>query len=256
MRTLGIVIPAFRPECGRLSAFVRALEEQLSPAEILIELDDPLPGTVEALSDLPASVDVVPYRRGKGAAITAGFEALDTDVLAFVDADGSTPTPSVAAMIEPVREGRAAVGIGSRRHPDAAVEGHQTRIRRRMGDAFAWLARRLLAADLYDYQCGAKAITADAWAEVRQHLYEPGFAWDVEFVAISAALGYRIEGVPVTWRDQPESTVSPIRTALSLGRSLVAVRRRANRLHNSHLSALPAPDESTALVDREFETER
>ncbi|MFD1512192.1 glycosyltransferase [Halomarina rubra] len=250
MPSVGVVVPAYRPNVEQLSAYVHALDERLAPTEIRIELDAADPETRRALGDLPVSVGAVSHRRGKGAAITAGFEHLETDILAFVDADGATPVESVADVLAPLVEGTSTVAIGSRRHPDATVLSHQTRARRRMGDAFAWVAGRLLDVDIYDFQCGAKAITAEAWAAVRTHIYEPGFAWDVEFVAVSEALGYDLVEVPVTWCDQPNSTVDPIDAAVEMGRALVVARHRALRLqdHRFH-GAFPAT--TPALVDRE-----
>jgi len=272
-RSLGLVVPAYQPDVDRLVSYVRSCRARLDPAAVRIELDAPDPGVTERLREaLPEAVVAVAHeRRGKGAAITAGFEALTrgqgtasgpsggdadsrdaVDCLAFADADGSTPPGSLAAIIAPVADGRADLAVGSRRHPDAEVAGHQTLARRRLGDAFAWLARRLLSADCYDYQCGAKAITADAWLTVRPHLYEAGFAWDVELIAMTAALGLRVEEVPIEWEDQPGSTVDPVDTAVSLGTALLVARHRAKRLQDSRLHdaiARTRADE-TALVDR------
>jgi len=252
-RSVGVVVPAFRPDVERLRSYVGSLDEQLSPAAVRIELDDPEPDLVSRLEDLPATVNAVPYRRGKGAAITAGFEALGTDVLAFADADGSTGADSLADVIGPVADGRADLAVGSRRHPEADVRGHQTFARRFLGDAFAWLAGRLLDASLYDYQCGAKAIDAETWSAVRQHLYDPGFAWDVELVAMTAALDRRVVEVPIEWEDMPGSTVSPVRTSLKMGRALFSARHRAKRLRDSRLHAAIAArrDQPTALIDRD-----
>jgi glycosyltransferase involved in cell wall biosynthesis len=251
--TLGLVVPAFRPDVPRLAAYLDALHEAVAPEAVRIELDDPSDEVAAAVADLPADVHAVPYRRGKGAAITAGFEALDTDVLAFVDADGSTPASSVAAVVDPVVADEADLAAGSRRHPDATVASHQTLARRYMGDGFAWLARRLLSVSLYDYQCGAKAISAPGWAAVREHLYEPGFAWDVELLAIAGALDLRVREVPIEWHDQPGSTVSPVRTSIRLGRALLAARHRAKQLRDDRLhTALAARREQpTALVEQE-----
>jgi len=250
--SVGVVLPAYRPVVERLRTYVFALEDALSPAAMRIELDAARPGVREELADLPATVNAVDRRRGKGAAITDGFEALDTDVLAFADADGATPADSIAAVVDAVRDGGAALAVGSRRHPDSVVRSHQTFARRRLGDAFAWGARRLLDAQLYDYQCGAKAITRAAWTDVRDHLYEPGFAWDIELVAMTAALDHRIVEVPVEWEDRPESTVSPMGTSLELGTALFAARHRAKLLRDDPLHSAIANrrSRSTALVDR------
>ena len=251
-RSVGVVVPAYRPDLVRLDGYVRSLDERLAPDEIRIELDAPEPETLDRLRELPVTVNAVDERRGKGAAITAGFEALDTDVVSFADADGSTPVDSFADVIEPVSIGEADLSVGSRRHPDATITSHQTFARRRLGDVFAWFARRLLEPSLYDYQCGAKALTRDSWTSVREHLYEPGFAWDIELVTVGAALGYRIAEVPVVWEDQPGSTVSPVNASLRLGRGLLVSRHRGKVIANEgihpllHSTSRPRP----RLIDR------
>jgi glycosyltransferase involved in cell wall biosynthesis len=258
MSGFGVVVPAFRPDLDRLECYLRALHAELDPVTLRVELDDPGTDVLEAIEafDLPVDVHSVPYRRGKGAAITAGFEALDTDVLAFADADGSTPASELGRIVDALAD--ADVAVGSRRHPDAHVIGHQTFARRFLGDGFAWLARRLLDAELYDYQCGAKALTADAWARVRGHLYESGFAWDVELLAMAAALDLRIAEVPIEWEDMPGSTVDPVSTARSLGSAVLAARHRAKRLHDSRLHGVIAAtrEESVPLIDRQRSRER
>ena len=255
-RPVGIVVPAYRPDTDRLSAYLRALADWLSPAVIRVELDAPRPGVRDRLAPLPDGVElaVAGRRRGKGTAITAGFEAIvdRVGVLGFADADGSTPADSFAAVVDRVRDGRADLAAGSRRHPDADVLSHQTLARRRLGDGFAWLARRFLDEALYDYQCGAKALTADAWRAVRSHLYEPGFAWDIELIAVASALEYAVAEVPVRWEDHPGSTVSTVDTTLRLARALVTSRHRARLLrdHRFHrlLASRRRPEQS--LLDR------
>lgn len=253
-RSLGVVVPAYHPDVDRLTAYVDDIRERLQPAAVRVELDAPEPELVDALSALPADVAVVPYRRGKGAAVTAGFEALNTDLLCFLDADGSTPVDSATAVVAALDGADGAdVAVGSRRHPESRVTSHQTVARRFLGDGFAWVARRLLDAHLYDYQCGAKALTREAWQGVRRHLYEPGFAWDVELVAMAAALDYGVAEVPIEWEDRPGSTVAPVGTAVTMARALFVARHRAKRLQNSRVhDALAATrEEPVALIDRD-----
>lgn len=233
--SIGVVVPAYDPDLERLSAYVRAIEERLEPETIRIEVDAPESGLVDQLNRLPATVNSASHRRGKGAAITHGFETLETDILAFADADGATPAPELASVVEPVATGRTDVAVGSRRHPDASVETHQTVVRRHMGDVFARLAHRLLDVSLSDYQCGAKAISASGWRRVRSHLHEPGFAWDIEFVAMADAHDLRITEVPIEWYDRAGSTVSPLRDSLDLARALLVVDHRRKRLTGSRI---------------------
>ena len=249
---LGVVVPAYRPDPEQLVTYIGEIVDELDPERVRIELDDP-DGTVRRELSPPPTVVVnaVDRRRGKGAAITAGFEALDTAAVAFVDADGSTPTAGLASVVEPVVAGDAGVSVGSRRHPDAAVTSHQTLVRRLLGNGFAWLARRALDVRLFDYQCGAKALSADAWRAVREHLYEPGFAWDIELVAVADALGYRVAEVPVEWEDRPGSTVDPVTDSWRLARGLLVARHRARVLRGDRLHAAIADrqDGTAALVE-------
>jgi hypothetical protein len=252
-RSVGVVIPAYHPDVGHLERYVDALRETVAPETIRVELDAAEPTVRDRIDALPVTVGESPSRRGKGAAITAGFEALSTDVVAFADADGSTPATSVGDVLRPVAAGEAGLAAGSRRHPDATVKSHQTVARRYLGDGFAWLARRLLDIHLHDYQCGAKALTREAWTRIRPHLHEPGFAWDIELLAVARAVDCRVVEVPVVWEDRPASTVSPVRTTVRLARGLVAARHRARLIRNDSLhEMLDRPRDSTpALVERD-----
>lgn len=251
-RSLGVVIPAYKPDVERLVSYVHELHADLAPTTIRIELDAPTEPIPPGLESLPATLHTAATRRGKGAAITHGFEALTTDILAFVDADGSTPTDSFADVIAPVANGTADMSVGSRRHPNAVIRSHQTYARRWLGNIFAHVAQRVLNVVLHDYQCGAKALSQDTWRAVRTHIYEPGFAWDIELVAMADALGYRIEEVPIVWEDQPGSTVAPIGTSVALARALFIARHRAKLLQDNRLhSAIDEYREGRApLVER------
>jgi len=229
-KTVGIVIPAYKPNVSRLVSYASSLLHEIDSSEVHIELDDPADEINLNSTSLPAAISVnkESRRRGKGAAITHGFETLDTEYLAFSDADGSTPIESVRDVISGLA--RTDLCVGSRRHPDAVIEAHQTIFRRLLGDGFAWIARKLLDVQLFDYQCGVKAITREAWQKIRTHLYQPGFAWDLEFVAIAHASGYDITEIPITWHDNAGSTVNPVTTTLELGRTLLQLRFRTHSI--------------------------
>lgn len=223
---VGIVIPAYRPDPERLATYIESLWESIEPDRIHVELDIPTRATLAVLEDSPATVRVANIRRGKGAAITAGFDHVDTSVLAFVDADGSTPPTSVAAVIAAVRASDAGLSVGSRRHPEAAVTTHQTRFRRRLGDLFVRIAQRSLPVHLTDYQCGVKAIERETWRSIRGDLLTPGFGWDVEFVSLGAIAGARVVEVPIAWEDRPGSTVPIVGTTSDFALALLRARRR------------------------------
>lgn len=219
--SVGIVIPAYQPDIPLLSAYIDALSTVVSPDRIHIELDTTDSAESRAISAMErpdVTTNVVDGRRGKGRALTHGLSTLDTDIVAFVDADGSTDAESVRELIDRLAD--ADMTVGSRRHPDAVVASHQTVVRRGLGDGFAWIARRVLPVKLYDYQCGAKAMWRPTWERISEYVSETGFAWDIEVLTVAGALQYRIEEVPIVWHDQPGSTVSPVRVASELAMAL------------------------------------
>lgn len=250
---VGVVIPAYQPTPTTLRQYIGDIREAIDPTSIVVELDAPEPGVAETLRETGVTVNIARQRRGKGAAVTAGFESLETDIRAFVDADGSTTATALADVIAAVAE--APVAVGSRRHPEAKVKAHQSRVRRRFGDVFARVARVVLGMDLYDFQCGAKALTATAWRKIRPHLYESGFAWDIEVLAVARALGLDIIEVPITWRDDPESTVDPVWTTLDMLRALLVVRHRTKALGGSRLHRLTSRSGRDPLIATNAERE-
>lgn len=231
--SLGVVIPAYDPDRRILNQYITTIRTALDPETIRVELDQPCESHLEALSDRAIDLNSSQNRRGKGAAITAGFDALNTDIYAYTDADGSVPSSSLDDVVREIRDGSADVCIGSRRHPSSEIVAHQTVGRRFLGDLFAFGARRILPTQCCDYQCGAKAVSADAWGSIAHHCYERDFAWDLEFVSVAGALGYDIAEVPVVWEDQPDSTVDPLSTSVELFIALINVKRRADAIATS-----------------------
>ncbi|WP_423999484.1 glycosyltransferase [Haloarcula salina] len=239
--SVGIVIPAYDPDILTLEQYVQSIRDELGPQTIRVEIDTPRQAHVDQLEETADVVNVATTRRGKGGAIMAGFDAVDTDILAFADADGSVPPDSLRDVVRQCQAGTADVSIASRRHPSSHIVAHQTVVRKLLGDAFAFAARTVLPTNCQDYQCGAKAVRADAWCSIGHHCYEPGFAWDLEFVSVAGSLGYEIAEVPVDWEDHPDSTVDPIATSLELATALVDVKRRTDAIATSprHRNATP-----------------
>lgn len=231
-KTVGIVIPAYKPDIDLLEKYINDLRQRLNPETIRVELDSPDKNHVPILEKI-AEVNTSQERRGKGAAIINGFDDLETDILAFADADGSIPVESVDDVIRQIKNGTAQVSISSRRHPSSEIVTHQTFVRRFLGDVFAFAAQKILPTKCRDYQCGMKAIDRGAWENIGKHCYEPGFAWDLEFISVAGSLGYDIVEVPIAWQDHPDSTVNPVLTPIELATALIDIKRRTSTISSS-----------------------
>lgn len=228
--SIGVVIPAYKPDAPVLREYIEEISEAIEPETIRVEIDCPESETVSRIEKAEAEIEISSSsnRRGKGKAVMDGFNDLSSDILVYADADGSVPASSLIEVIESIQNGSADASIGSRRHPSSDIVKHQTIIRRLLGNCFARAARRMLSVQCQDYQCGAKAVHAEAWSSIGEHCSKTGFAWDIEFLSLAESLDYEISEVPVEWDDHPESTVSTVSTSIELGKALLDLRRRTD----------------------------
>lgn len=222
---LGLVLPVYKPNVERLVRYADELRTRLDPAVLRVELDAPSPDVPRRLEKAGLHVHASEQRRGKGAAITDGFDALDTEILAFVDADASTAVPSVQRIVDTVGNG-ASVAVGSRRHPDSEVTDRALH-REVLSWGLGFLARLFFDVTLRDYQCGAKALRRKVWKTVRPSVTETGFAWDMEFLVAADQAGFAIEEVPVTWSGSSASSMDTVPAVREFARALVTIPRRS-----------------------------
>ena len=223
-KSIGVVIPAYKPDIDRLEKYIKELEKSLRPKTILIEIDAPTKEDLKRLNQTSAKVEWSPTRMGKGAAITRGFNKLEEEVLVFVDADGSVPVTSVIDVCDPIVNSNADLSVGSRRHPDSNIKSHQKKMRKLLGDGFSILAKKCLKVKLYDYQCGVKAIDRKTWDKIKKYVRQEKFAWDIEIISLVSMSQNKIIEIPITWEDHPSSTVNVIPTVVDLILATVVIR--------------------------------
>jgi len=147
-------------------------------------------GTLAA--DLGARVVHEP-RRGFGAACFAGLLAADTDVICFMDCDGSLDPRELPLVAGPVHSGQADLMLGARRAEPGSFPIH------------ARAANRLLALELRRRSGLALRDLGPMRAARRQALVDLGlrdrrFGWPLEMVLVAAAAGWKIDEIGVTYR--------------------------------------------------------
>ena len=190
-----VIIPALDEERS-VGAVVRAIPRP--PVRDIYVVDNgSRDHTAEVARTAGAKVVTEP-RRGYGSACQAGIAALppDTDVLVFVDADGSDAVEELPALIAPVTEGRADLVVGSRALGE--VERGALTPQQRVGNAIAarWLRQRfgLPATDLGPF----RAIRRDALMALS--MGDLTYGWTVEMQIKAARRGLRYVEVPVSYR--------------------------------------------------------
>ena len=160
---------------------------------------------------------------GKGAAVRAGMlDARGTWIL-FMDADHATRIEQFDRFEPMLRDG-AAVVIGSRRIPGAAIRRHQPRLRETLGRGFTRLSNLIVGVDVPDFTCGFKCFEQAAARRIFALQRLTGWGFDAEILFIAQRLGYRIAQVPVTWADAGATRVRLGRDVLGSLRELLTIR--------------------------------
>ena len=201
---LSVVVPVYggaRTIVENVGVIRRAVEAGVDGEIELIVVSD---GSVDATAEiLLASRDettarVIHYDRnlGKGYAVRAGALASHGAWVAFIDSDLDLDPASIPVFLDVARRDQLDFAIGSKRHPDSVV--HYPRSRRVASWCYQQLNRILFRLDVRDTQVGVKVFSRDVVDNVMPLLLVKQFAFDLELLAVSRALGYgRIRELPV-----------------------------------------------------------
>jgi dolichyl-phosphate beta-glucosyltransferase len=247
---LGLVVPVY-DEAARVGEFTGVLAEHArtlpSGSEVLFVDDGSTDGTAEAIESIlarhrgaPASVLRRPHR-GKGAAVSAGLQALGQPHLGFCDLDLSTPLDQLDLVVEAARRAPL-LAIGSRDLAGSRLVRPESPVREALGRTYNRLLQATVTPGVVDTQCGAKAAPLEVWRAVLAHCREEGFAWDAEVIAVARALGIEVLEVPVAWSHDDRSKVNVVRDGAAMVRATPRLWRSARRARSAAAPRVPAPD--------------
>ncbi len=160
-------------------------------------------------------------RRGFGAACYAGLLAARSELVCFMDGDGSLDPAQLPEVTAPVSAGELELCLGARRPLPGAWPLHARLANRALARSLRRRAR-VRVTDIGPMRC------ADRRALLELGLRDRAFGWPLEMVVRAAAAGWRIGEVPVIYRPRigGESKVSgSLRGSLRAVRDMSAVLR-------------------------------
>ncbi|HEY4501839.1 MAG TPA: glycosyltransferase [Candidatus Paceibacterota bacterium] len=229
---LSIVIPAYNEE-ARLPPTLQKLFAYLPPLgrpfEILISDDGSRDGTVAVVKGLQADHPELVLlsdgvNRGRTTAMRRGFEAARGEFILETDADGSVADEAIGRFMHKLESdpGLAAV-FGSREMPGAHKALHQPPLRVFLGYGFIYLTRLVFWMwSSTDFALGFKMFRRAAARDIFAHQYEPHVVAEAELVFVAQYRKHKFVELPVTWTDNADSRIRPVREVF---RSLVGLCR-------------------------------
>jgi glycosyltransferase involved in cell wall biosynthesis len=197
-----VVIPTYN-EAGSIARVLDEIPSALV-TEVLVVDGGSTDGTAEIAAAHGARV-IIETRRGYGRACLLGLARADSpETVVFLDGDYSDRPSELGRIVEPIREGRADVVLGSRLAGGLAP------------GAMPWHAvlGNRLAATLIRWLYGIPLTDLGPFRAARYQvlraldLSEQTYGWAVEMVTRGARRGYRVMEVPVSYH--PRIGVSKI----------------------------------------------
>mgnify|MGYP001453472048 FL=1 len=211
--SIDIIIPVHNEEAvlldsiGRLSQFLQ--ENIQNPWRITIADNASTDATRSIAQLLAQDFPGVGYlfipEKGRGRALRASWLNSTADFVSYMDVDLSTDLRHVPELIAALESGFH-IAIGNRLNRESEVtRGFKREIISRCYNA---LIKGLFFTSFPDAQCGFKALNRRTAATIVPHVVNNNWFFDTELLILAAKRGYQIKSLPVTWIDDPESSVN------------------------------------------------
>jgi hypothetical protein len=129
-----------------------------------------------------------------------------------MDIDLSTDLTHLPPMLHALERGFD-IAIGSRNARGARVFG-RSMLRNITSKGYISLIKLFFFVNFTDAQCGFKAVTRRIVTELLPHIKDNDWFFDSELLIVGEKSGFRLYEEPVTWIDNPGSTVRVLKTAM------------------------------------------
>lgn len=219
--SLNIVIPVYNEEEEleeSIMTLLRFLEEHLPDFEWVITIADNAStddtGKIASkLEERDRRVKAVYLnQKGRGRAVKFVWQHSHADICAYMDVDLSTDLKHFPSLVRSLLRGYD-IAIGSRNAGSARVYGRNM-LRTITSRGYILLIKLFFWINFSDAQCGFKAVSRKIVNKVIPKIIDNEWFFDTELLVVSEKMGYRMYEEPVTWVDNPGSTVRVWKTAI------------------------------------------
>lgn len=224
---LSVVIPCYNESkdiAKKTEVVLNKLKELKIEYELILVNDGSKDSTKEVISKIdgviPSGYDI---NRGKGGAVKKGIEDATGDYVLFMDADLSTDLSAIDTLLPLL--GQEKFVIGSRHHKQSQIPIKQPFKRRFIGKCCRILVNNKFHFHFTDTQCGFKCIEIKFAKQMVSKQIINGFAFDVEYLYIAKLNGINVKEIPIIWRDDRGSTVSPLKSSIKFFKDMKIIKK-------------------------------
>ena len=218
--SVNIVIPVYNEE-HELAESIKTLAEYLRAhlTDFIWRItvadnasSDTTLSVARRLTKLYPQVSVVHLpQKGRGRAVKFVWQQDDADIFAYMDVDLSTDLKHLPPLVRSLTRGYD-IAIGTRNAKGSRVYGRSL-LRTITSKVYIMLIKLFFWVHFSDAQCGFKAVTRRVVADIIPKIKDEEWFFDTELLVVAEKMGYRIYEEPVTWIDNPGSTVRVMKTA-------------------------------------------
>jgi glycosyltransferase involved in cell wall biosynthesis len=229
MTTVAVVIPVYNEEKALPESIARLRDFLFQNLKyqwhIVIADNASTDKTWEIAQSLAKQYpNVVPVhidQKGRGRALRKVWLESKADIVSYMDVDLSTGLEAFPKLVQDIIDG-SDIAIGSRlKHGAKTTRGPKREFTSR---CYNLLIRIMFLTKLSDAQCGFKAISKDCAQKILPLTKNNEWFFDTELLLLAMKNGYKIAEVPVTWVDDPGTTVHIRKTAMEDLKGLARIR--------------------------------
>ncbi|MFC1625699.1 glycosyltransferase [Patescibacteria group bacterium] len=219
-KTLSVAVPVYNEEVDlpkNIPILFSFMQKNMSDYdwEIVI-VDNASTDKTSTIAKGLAKTDKINYlrldKKGRGRALKAAWTSSKSVLLSYMDIDLSSDLTYFPMLVKALEEG-SDIAIGSRLAKGSKVYG-RTLTREIMSRGYSFLFRSLFWTSFKDAQCGFKALKKSCWEKVSPTIVDNEWFFDSELLIIAQKCDLHIKEVPITWKDDPNSTVKVAKTAI------------------------------------------
>lgn len=150
-------------------------------------------------------------QKGRGRAVKSVWKMNVADISAYMDVDLSSDLKHFFPLVNSILNGFD-IAIGSRNMHGSRVYGRNL-LRTITSKGYIFLIKLFFQVNFSDAQCGFKAVSREVIEKLLPHVEDDEWFFDTELLILAEKNGYKIFQEPVTWIDNPGSTVKVWKTA-------------------------------------------